>query len=573
MDKKNKQNILLRTNIWLLGIFLVGFLVIFLFSYYSTNKTSKQAVIRLEELISEGVYQQINAIFTEPVSVSRTMANDLFLKEFMANETEHLEDEAYIEQLRQYLESYKTAYDFDSVFLASAKSGRYYHYNNGLDREIAEGTDDWYDELIESQQEYMLNVDEDYTEDHQVTFFVNCRIDDSNGELLGAVGIGIKLDALILSLEEKDIKDERYDTRVALFNEAGRGQFLFGLMSTVLVFLGILIIVNRIVLRYNERIIRANVSEELEYQRLLNEVSNGIYESVYEMDLTHNCASGESTRLFFESLGLGREVSYDEAIRFIAKTQVKEEFVESYLAIFSSENILKAYENGQTDLLYDFQTTLDGESYYWLRIRARIFYWPSEQSVRMITYRQNIEREKKREDHMLLMAQSDPLTGLYNKAATESHIGDILGQSKVGENRHALLMIDIDKFKSINDTLGHAVGDQAIVSVAKMLKNKFRNTDICGRVGGDEYIVFLRDVPGEKWLEIQVQALVAGLRRELKQDGQPCMMTVSIGAAIYPEAGSNFDELYRHADAALYSSKQNGRDQFTIYNSSGGTDV
>lgn len=356
-------------------------------------------------------------------------------------------------------------------------------------------------------------------------------------------------------------------------NMTSKGQFIFGLMVTVLVILGSLVIVNRIVLKYNEHVIRASVSEELEYQRLLNEVSNGLYESVYEVDLTHNCAGGESTRLFFESLGLSRGASYDEAIRSIAKTQVKEEFVERYLAIFSLENIMKAYENGQTDLLYDFQMTLDGESYYWIRIRARIFYWPSEQSIRMITYRQNIEREKNREGQMLLMAQSDPHTGLYNKAATERLINDILKQSKPGENRHALLMIDIDNFKSINDTLGHAVGDQAIVTVAELLRKRFRTTDICGRVGGDEYIVLLRDVPGEKWLEIQLQALVAGLRIELKQDGKSCVMTVSIGAAIYAEAGSNFDELYRHADAALYTSKQNGRNQFTIYYSSGGTDV
>ena len=258
------------------------------------------------------------------------------------------------------------------------------------------------------------------------------------------------------------------------------------------------------------------------------------------------------------------DVSYSAALKVIAQKQIKEEFAQGYLAAFTLENVINAYQSGRSELFYDFMITDGGESWRWMRIRAKIFYWDSDKSVRMIAYRQDITAEKEREAGMLKMAQNDPLTGILNKSATKAHICKILEETDPAA-AHALLMIDVDHFKQINDSYGHAVGDGVLREIAAKLRFHFREDDVCGRIGGDEFMVFLKDISGEEWLNDKLERLVTYLHNDITIDGRAYKISSSIGAVLYPEAGSDFDSLYRNADAALYLSKEHGRDRFTIY--------
>lgn len=306
-------------------------------------------------------------------------------------------------------------------------------------------------------------------------------------------------------------------------------------------------------------------SQELEYQKLLSEATEGLYENVYELDITHNRAGSEGTKAYFVSLGISGDTPYKEALKVIAKKQIKPEFISGYLETFSPENVLQAFHNGLSDLYYDFMISSDGGDYYWMRIRARIFFWESDRSVRMITYRQNIDEDKKREQEMLILAQSDALTGLYNKSATVEFVNEALKQPAASGCVYALLMADIDYFKTVNDSFGHAIGDEVIQTFASTLKDHFRASDICGRIGGDEFVVFLRDTSGVEWLEHQMRSLLDELHWEMTGSGRSCEISASIGIALSPQAGKDFNTLYRNADTALYLSKEKGRNTFTIY--------
>lgn len=142
--------------------------------------------------------------------------------------------------------------------------------------------------------------------------------------------------------------------------------------------------------------------------------------------------------------------------------------------------------------------------------------------------------------------QLDAFTGLYNKKYAELAIVRILAEAPSG--RHALLVLDIDGFKAINDTYGHAMGDAVIQDVAGCLKACFRPGDVVSRFGGDEFMVLVRDVPDRKWLMDKLDSLT--------MCGHPaCAYTNSMGVAFFPRDAETFGSLFAKADQALYISK------------------
>lgn len=157
----------------------------------------------------------------------------------------------------------------------------------------------------------------------------------------------------------------------------------------------------------------------------------------------------------------------------------------------------------------------------------------------------------------------DSLTGCLNKATTKTRIEDVLQRERDGS--HALFIVDIDDFKAVNDTFGHHFGDLVLGEIAKHLKKCFRKRDIIGRIGGDEFIVFVNHVEDENVLVRQANKMIEGFHTIFSNENQTCKIAASIGIARYPEDGKNYDELYKAADKALYRSKGRGKDGYTLY--------
>ncbi len=178
-----------------------------------------------------------------------------------------------------------------------------------------------------------------------------------------------------------------------------------------------------------------------------------------------------------------------------------------------------------------------------------------------------LDNERYKSAILLDKSSHDQTTGILNKATTEELISEcISGYGKHGY--HALIIFDIDVFKHINDTYGHQTGDVTLVKIAEGLREIFRDTDIIGRVGGDEFMVFLKNIKSIDALKEKAEELVTMSHRVGKSIEKLDRLSVSVGCCRYPQDGLNFEELYAAADKALYITKENGKDGYTVLNSS-----
>lgn len=163
-------------------------------------------------------------------------------------------------------------------------------------------------------------------------------------------------------------------------------------------------------------------------------------------------------------------------------------------------------------------------------------------------------------------ANFDALTQLLNKRAMLEATSDILLCSKP-EEKHALFFMDLDDFKYVNDHLGHSFGDFLLSQLGSRLRDGVRQEDLVGRVGGDEFVIFLRNIPNIPMLMGKAKMLLSTISEDFKDGDLHHNIHGSLGIAIFPDHGSGYEELYHHADLALYSSKHKGKNQVTIYSS------
>lgn len=631
-----KKSVLLKTNSFICLIIVLGFIVTSVISYKSNLGLFKQDTENISALSSEGIYHQIDTMFTKPINISLTMANDSFLKDFLAQEEEHIDDMQYVQTIKNYLLAYKEKYSYDSVFLVSTATGRYYHFN-GIDRILAEGNpeNEWYYNFLSAGNEHSIKIDNDEAASDEITVFVNCAINNDSGNLIGVVGVGFQIDSLQEMLKKyesdlginaylinssgtievstnrtgyteenlfsdsiysnlkprivSDTKDDgafwyssgpnegylisKYipsldwfliiDNDTTELNQQLTQQFMLGIAIIIAVIICVLLLITKIIRKYNEQIVQLTVEKERRHRTIFQVETAKIYENIYEIDITHNCAASEATVNYFKSLGVPDNTSYDEALKIVAQKQIKEEYRDGYLSTFSPYNVLKSYRNGTESLCYDFLITNDGGiSYYWMRITAQIFYWDDDKSVRMFIYRQNVDEEKRRERYLFEKMESDSLTGLYNKAATQHYIQNSLIENK--DKTYAFFMIDIDDFKNINDTFGHAFGDITIANFAQILSEQFTSDDVVGRIGGDEFAAFI-PVSNKDEAVQKAENLIKALCHEFCFDENKCPISVSIGVAVSSADITDFETLYKNADYALYKTKKNGKNGYTIF--------
>lgn len=208
----------------------------------------------------------------------------------------------------------------------------------------------------------------------------------------------------------------------------------------------------------------------------------------------------------------------------------------------------------------------DDPDYKWYRvsyktIRDRI----SNAYIGAVGKTEDISGLKSANQRLIEKAERDPLTKLYNKAATKSLIKNCL-RTDSRETYDAFIIVDVDNFKQVNDTLGHLFGDSLLVELAQEMQDLFRSNDIIGRIGGDEFIVFLRGLKQLSHIESKADDLCK-IFKLLYSEDDGVKVSGSLGIALYPQDGDTFDELYRKADIALYTSKRSGKSCYHFYKS------
>lgn len=205
---------------------------------------------------------------------------------------------------------------------------------------------------------------------------------------------------------------------------------------------------------------------------------------------------------------------------------------------------------------------LDG-AFHWYHCALMHIFDIDGKSIRCVGKLSNIDRHKRKENELMLRSQIDGLTSCYNKTTAELLIRKALADAP--DACHALLIIDIDNFKEANDTFGHAFGDSVLRRVAATLRAAFRNTDLCGRAGGDEFIIFAGDIRGRENVEERLAGLYARLDAVRVDGNDRYRLSASIGVALYPPHGKDYETLFKRADEAMYVAKRSGKGRFVLY--------
>lgn len=178
---------------------------------------------------------------------------------------------------------------------------------------------------------------------------------------------------------------------------------------------------------------------------------------------------------------------------------------------------------------------------------------------------QNITLQKKAEERLRHMAYHDPLTGLPNRNKLEQFINQLLAAARRRQQNFALLFLDVDRFKNINDTIGHEAGDLLLQIVAERLHGAVRNTDMVARLGGDEFVLVVTDVAKTESVALIAQKILDHVMQAMVIKGQEIYITTSIGISSYPYDGQTMQLLMKNADLALYRAKEHGRNNYQFY--------
>jgi diguanylate cyclase (GGDEF)-like protein/PAS domain S-box-containing protein len=187
-------------------------------------------------------------------------------------------------------------------------------------------------------------------------------------------------------------------------------------------------------------------------------------------------------------------------------------------------------------------------------------------SVQDVTVRRTVEnRLLQRHQHLDHLAHHDQLTGLPNRLYLAANFPDSIADAKRKGQRLAVLFLDLDRFKHINDSRGHEAGDKLLKTVAQRIRTTIRAEDVVVRMGGDEFVVVMKAVKSTDEVNEAAARINQALSAPMVVDGRTIVTTVSIGVAMYPRDGINMGELLRHSDTAMYTAKDRGRNNFQLF--------
>ena len=257
----------------------------------------------------------------------------------------------------------------------------------------------------------------------------------------------------------------------------------------------------------------------------------------------------------FDSLETYRECS--------AQSVVEDEDIRGFFTSFTKERLLSIFNGGQRCLDLEYQSFMSDGSARWVRSEMRFIANPESGDVMLLVNVCDIDSQKRSQSELSRAAESDSMTGLLNHDATIRHIRRFLSEEG-SSGTHALFMIDIDNFKHVNDQFGHQAGDDVITSIAKTIRKSFRDSDIVGRIGGDEFMALMKDVDNRCDVARKAASLIDSMQYNLRAGKGALELTGSIGVSFYKKGGQSLENLYAEADAALYKSKSLGKNHYTF---------
>ncbi len=265
-----------------------------------------------------------------------------------------------------------------------------------------------------------------------------------------------------------------------------------------------------------------------------------------------------------DEYGMAQDEIHSRYMQRFNAAMIYKEDVAYYKAVL--ESLLKSPKHDTIE----FRIKRFDNDYTWYQANLTSLLGAEGYVTRIVGRMININDRKIKEMELLLRAEKDALTGIYNQGATEQLIHNAIEDGN--ENSlSAMMIIDLDNFKEANDLLGHANGDQLLEKTAGILKEMFKGGDVIGRIGGDEFLVYMRNLETISDADEMAGNIVKQVRYDLDFEGQPIHVTCSVGVAVYPYHGKNYEELFEKADRAVYTVKANGKDGYRVYHAASTT--
>lgn len=306
-----------------------------------------------------------------------------------------------------------------------------------------------------------------------------------------------------------------------------------------------------------------DISENYEKELLLNRekkmrsffMSDVI--GVYEINVTLDKVMGQQGEQY------DSDVTYTRILKEFVRKCVAEEFREEVCEKCSIANLRIRFLSGENNFIQEYKYLRKDKTTFWVACEMHLERDAQNGNLLAFVTVRDIDNKKRKELYLEERAIVDPLTKVYNRSAGTQYIVKALAEMNPGETS-AFMLLDLDHFKRLNDTLGHMRGDDALKNVAEILMNHFRKYDIVCRLGGDEFVVFIQRIP----IEVLDRVLISLLKKmelDYERGDVKVSITISAGVALVPEHGNTFEELYEKADQALYQVKNTTRNAYKIY--------
>ncbi len=325
------------------------------------------------------------------------------------------------------------------------------------------------------------------------------------------------------------------------------------LVLTVLIISALIVVISSLVakVRAQKHECQNYVTREKKYKQIIELTEDVVFEYDIQTDVMSH---SERYKTLF-----GRNpIIYNYTEALVELPYVHEEDQSVFQEFCQSLHI------GKSKFTYEFRLANKQGSYEWCHVNGSSFCenmcLPNKVLGRII----NIDAQKIELERLRFKAQRDLMTNVYNKKTVCDKINETIQKGKKYE-RHALFVIDIDDFKHVNDTYGHLKGDYVLTTIVTNMVKNFREEDIVGRIGGDEFVALMKNVSGRDQIVNKAESICKIFNRKFIYNDETIQVSCSIGIAIYPMDGCTYDELVEHADQALYEVKSDGKNSYMLY--------
>jgi diguanylate cyclase (GGDEF)-like protein len=262
----------------------------------------------------------------------------------------------------------------------------------------------------------------------------------------------------------------------------------------------------------------------------------------------------------------------DEIFRILGIRKKSDMTLEEFLNLTSEDEresvltiIRDAIEKGSTfNIRYKIQAENSKDIYVQTKGKVRK---KSSGEVKLTAVTLDVTKDTKNKQVIEKLAYYDALTNLPNRVLFQDRVSSAMINAKRHNKKIAIMFLDLDNFKIVNDTLGHSVGDRLLVHVSKLLKDILRENDTVSRVGGDEFTILLTDINSQDDAQLIAQKIFESFAGEHKIGNHELPLSTSIGIALYPDTAANIDTLIRNADTAMYEAKKDNKNNYKIFDS------